>query len=289
VNRMSVAFRSSSFYSRLRNSWVQDAYWRMADRQIIDRRAKQVEFYRDLLKGFRDGDLIFDVGANVGEKADVFLRIGACVVAVEPDIRAQDILRAKFLKYRLSPKPVKIIGKAVSDNITVETMWIDGPGSALNTLSRKWADALRESRENKERFDTGLDALEFANMRQVETTTIEQLITEHGSPFFVKIDVEGHELSALRGLRRPVPFLSFEVNLPEFRSEGVQCLDLLRELAPAGECNFTPDCSSGLSLERWVDTRQMKDVIDHCQEACIEVFWRNPLTPHEPRAAANGH
>jgi len=233
--------------------------------------------------------LIFDIGANVGEKADVFLRLGARVVAVEPDIRAQEILRAKFLKYRLSPKPVKIIGKAVSDSIAVATLLVDGPGSALNTLSRKWADALRESRENKGRFDTGFDALEFANMREVETTTIEELTAEHGSPFFVKIDVEGHELGVLRGLRRPVPFLSFEVNLPEFRSEGLQCLDILQLVAPTGECNFTADCSSGLSLEKWVDTRQLKDVISKCQEACIEVFWRNPLPPQGQIAASNGH
>ena len=233
--------------------------------------------------------MIFDIGANVGEKADVFLRLGARVVAVEPDIRAQEILRAKFLKYRLSPKPVKIIGKAVSDSIAVATLLVDGPGSALNTLSRKWADALRESRENKGRFDTGFDALEFANMREVETTTIEELTAEHGSPFFVKIDVEGHELGVLRGLRRPVPFLSFEVNLPEFRSEGLQCLDILQLVAPTGECNFTADCSSGLSLEKWVDTRQLKDVISKCQEACIEVFWRNPLPPQGQIAASNGH
>jgi FkbM family methyltransferase len=276
---MSAALKESSIYARLKNSWVQDFYWMMADKQLIDRRSRQVSFYRNLLTGFRSGDLIFDIGANVGEKTDIFLRIGARVLAVEPDDRAQQVLQAKFLKYRLSSKPVKIVGKAVSDAVAVRTMWIDGPGSALNTLSEKWVDALRGNLESKARFDPTLDALEFRNRKQVETTTIEQLIAEHGSPFFVKIDVEGHELSTLRGLRRPVPYLSFEVNLPEFRSEGLQCLEVLRELAPDGECNFTSDCARGLALEKWVDPRELEDVINRCEEACVEVFWRNPSRP----------
>ena len=275
--KVATALKRSSLYFRLKNSWVQDCYWRITNKQFINQRRGQVRFYQALLEGFRGGDLIFDIGANVGEKSDVFLRIGARVLAVEPDIRAQEILRAKFLKYRLSPKPVTIVRKAVSDRIAVGTMWVDGPGSALNTLSQKWVDALRENRETHERFDPNLDALEFASRKQVETTTIEQLITEHGSPFFIKIDVEGHELNTLRGLRRPVPCLSFEVNLPEFRGEAMQCLDLLRELSTEGRCNYTADCSRGLFLERWVDPRDLKDLVNRCPESCIEVFWRTPL------------
>jgi hypothetical protein len=57
----------------------------MADCQIIDRRDSEVEFYRHLLKGFRKGDMVFDIGANQGQKTDVFLRLRARVVAVELD------------------------------------------------------------------------------------------------------------------------------------------------------------------------------------------------------------
>jgi len=32
-------------------------------------------------------------------------------------------------------KPMPLIGKAASDEGKVETFWMDGPGSALNTLS----------------------------------------------------------------------------------------------------------------------------------------------------------
>jgi FkbM family methyltransferase len=92
-------------------------------------------FYRSLLVGFRKGDLIFDIGANNGFKTDIFLRLGARVVAVEPDKSNQIVLADKFLKYRMIKKPVSIVAKAVSNKTGRETLWINEPGSAKNTLN----------------------------------------------------------------------------------------------------------------------------------------------------------
>jgi FkbM family methyltransferase len=271
TSRVSSALKDTSLYARLKNSFVLDLYWTVSNRQLIDGRNRQVQFYRNLLQGFRKGDLVFDVGANVGQKTDVFVRLGATVVAVEPDAHNQEVLRGKFVKYRLSRKPISIVGKAVSDKISVETFWVDGPGSALNTLSRKWVDTLTGDRE---RFDRTFDRLEFAEKRSVETTTLERLSAEHGRPFFVKIDVEGHELSVVRVLGSPVPYLSYEVNLPEFREEGIECLNVLQSLAPEGECNYASDIDRGLALQRWVRPQELARIIDSCDERCIEVFWR---------------
>lgn len=102
----------------------------MADSRIIQRRSREVKFYRDLLEGFQDGDLFFDIGANHGQKTDIFLRVGARVLAVDPDEINQEALKDKFLRYRLVKKPVIIVGKAVSDKCAVHKLWIDEPGSA---------------------------------------------------------------------------------------------------------------------------------------------------------------
>jgi FkbM family methyltransferase len=243
----------------------------MADRRRIEARSREVDFYRRLLNGYRPGDLIFDVGANAGDKTDVFLRLGARVVAVEPDEANQGILRERFLSYRLAKKPVDIIGKAVSETATIETMWIDGPGSALNTLSQKWAKTLHSDRN---RFTHASYNLDFGRKREVETITLERLMATHGIPFFVKIDVEGYESKALRGLRRPVPYLSFEVNLPEFRTEGLECIELLRRLAADGTFNYAADCQRGLVLDRWVPANEISRALDQCTNESIEVFWK---------------
>ena len=243
----------------------------LAGGQWTAAREEEISFYRNLLTGMRPGDLIFDVGANVGMKTDVFLRLGARVVAIEPDETNQSILRESFLRFRFVRKPVVIVDRAVSDEDTVATMWIDGPGSAVNTLSAKWADTLRE---NKARHVCGHCGLDFTQRKTVKTTTLESLIAEYGLPIFVKIDVEGHELSVIRGLRRPIPHLSFEVNLPEFRSEAVGCVELLADLAPNGRFSCALNKGRPLTLDQWLDADEFIAYLEKCTEGCIEVFWK---------------
>lgn len=257
-------------YERAKVSWIYDFYWTLADRRIISDRRSELDFYRNLLGGFREGDLIFDVGANQGYKTDIFLRLGAKVVAVEPDGISQETLKEKFLSHRLKKKPLVIVGNAVSDKSSVTTMWIETPGSAKNTLSKKWAETLKD---DDKRFG---HKVAFEHWKEVETVSVEQLISTHGTPFFLKIDVEGHELSVLRGMQRTVPFLSFEVNLPEFKPEGLECIQVLGRLAPDGEFNYTPDCRRGLVLKQWPGAEQFSEILASCTDPSIEVFWRHP-------------
>jgi FkbM family methyltransferase len=255
---------------RLKASFVRDCYWYVTDRHRIHNRRSEVRFYRNLLRNLPPRGLVFDIGANVGDKTDIFLRLGARVVAVEPDITNQTVIRQKFLKYRLHPKDVQVVGHAVSESVGVEMMLVDGPGSAVNTLSSKWAEVLKADRA---RLNNSLDRLEFQHQEPVKTITLEHMIAEHGTPFFIKIDVEGNELKVLRGLVRAVPFLSFEVNLPEFAAEGIECLNVLEKLAVNGRFNYSSDCRNGLLLDEWLDSERLATLIARCHERSIEIFW----------------
>jgi FkbM family methyltransferase len=263
--------RRIGLYQRIKSSCLYDFYWSIADRQLIQSRSKEVDFYRNTLEGFRKGDVIFDIGANQGQKTDIFLRLGARVVTVEPDELNQTILRQNFVTYRLIKRPVTIVGKAISDQNGAETMWVDERGSAKNTLNPKWVQTLRN---DPKRFGQRLD---FASEKQVETITLEKLMATHGIPFFIKIDVEGHEPSVLRGMNRPVPYLSFEVNLPEFKLEGLECVSILNQIAAGGEFNYAVDCERGLMLESWMRPREFARVIERCEVPSIEVFWRTSI------------
>lgn len=259
-------------YDRVKGSIVYDLFWNLADRRVLDSRIAEVAFYQTVLSGLRPGDVIFDVGANQGSKTDVFVRLGARVIAVEPDPTSQATLRRRFVAWRLHSLPVTIVGKAVSDRHSVETMWVDAPGSAKNTLSRKWVDTLRQ---DESRFG---QRMEFAGRTLVAAVTLEELIANHGVPFFIKIDVEGAEVSVLRGLRRTVPYLSFEVNLPQFLAEGLECIEELARLDPDGHFNYAVDCENGLVLDVWLRAQDFRPVVDKCRDESIEVFWTTVAT-----------
>ena len=269
LKRRAQAFsKEIGLYERLKASRIYDLYWSYVDPHWIIDRTKEVQFYQTVLLGFRKGDIIFDVGANEGCKTDVFLRLGARVVAVEPDETNLRILSGKFLKNRIFPRPVKIENKAVSDRVGHVQMFVEAPGSALNTLNPKWADTLRH---DEVRFGQHFD---FATVKTVETTTLESLIAKHGVPFYIKIDVEGHEVNVLHSLKRPVHYISFEVNLPDFKEESLQCIHLLKELAPEGEFNYAVDCRVGLKLQSWMTAKNFIETFNNCNEPTAEVFWR---------------
>jgi hypothetical protein len=145
---------------------------------------------------------------------------------------------------------------------------VDEPGSAKNTLNEKWVSILRV---DKNKFGKPFG---FRQSVTVETVPLEDLIGTYGLPFFVKIDVEGHEAAVLRGLRRPVPYLSFEVNLPEFKDEGLQCLELLKCLDPLGRFNYIVDSQTKLAGEDWVNAEDFQRILKDSEESSIEVFWK---------------
>lgn len=257
-------------YQRVKFSRLYDLYWGVVDRKWIDNRDQEIRFFQKTLVGFQQGNIVFDVGANQGYKTDVFLRLGARVVAVEPDSSNEQILKSSFHKFRMAKKPVIIIGKAVSDHSGVETMFVDAPGSALNTLNAKWVDTLRN---DSVRFGKSLN---FREKMEVETVTVEELIDTHGRPFYMKIDVEGYEATVLKGMGRSVPYISLEVNLPEFEPEALECIALLERLGPGGSFNYTADCVHGFDLPNWLAKKEFMVELKACRKPSIEVFWRAP-------------
>jgi FkbM family methyltransferase len=253
-------------YDRLKETFAYDVYRWMRHGRALNWRNKEVLFYRSLFGDRPEQMLIFDIGANRGQRTRVFLGLGATVVAVEPDSANQRLLEKRF---RRSPT-VTVVGKAVSKTAGTATLLIHKPGSGLNSLSSKWVRALEK---DEKRFGR---KLEFSGTQYVETVTLDGLIAEFGTPYYVKIDVEGHEPSVLQGLARTVPLLSFEVNLPEFLDEGVECVEILGRLDEKGRFNWSRDCQGAFALSEWVSEGEFMTALRGCRERSIEVFWRLP-------------
>ncbi len=263
--------RRIGIYDRARESFAYDCYRCLRHGRPFRWRRNEVLFFRSLFVTRPQDMLVFDVGAHRGQRTGVFLQLGARVIAIEPDASNQRLLNRRFARNRLRRSRVTVVGKAVSDANSVATMWVHAPGSGINSLSPKWVQTLGR---DDGRFG---GTVEFPGSEQVETTTLESLISTFGIPYYIKVDVEGHEPSALRGLGRPVPFLSFEVNLPEFLAEGLDCVEILSRLAGGGRFNWYSEGSGGLAMSEWLPGAEFALAMRVCKERSIEVFWRNRL------------
>lgn len=178
------------------------------------------------------GDLAFDLGAHVGNRVRTFRRLGARVVAVEPQPDFVAVLRALY--GRNAGVAVESCGVAAT------------PGRAALQVSRRtptvstFADAWITEVRGDEQFGR----VRWDDTLEVRLTTLDELIDRHGEPAFCKIDVEGYELEVLQGLTRPLAALSFEY-IPVAVERAVTCVDRLREL---GEYRFR---HSRVETHRW--------------------------------------
>ena len=84
----------------------------------------------------------------------------------------------------------------------------------------------------------------------MSVTTLDNLITEYGLPKFCKIDVEGFEEQVLRGLIRPIPYLSFEFH-KSFFDEAKKCIDQLVHLGNV-KFNVCFGTSMEFVFKQWV-------------------------------------
>ena len=146
----------------------------------------------------RPGDLVFDIGAHVGDRIASFRRLGARVVAAEPQPALVKTLRLLYgLNRNVTIEPVAIGREAGEIELSVN---VDNP-----TVSTASADFIAAAAGAP-----GWQGQNWDKRLRVPVTTLDALIVRHGVPAFIKIDVEGFEAEALAGLTQPVAALSFE-------------------------------------------------------------------------------
>lgn len=207
-----------------------------------------VEFYSQFVD---EGDLCFDVGANTGNRTDVFLALGAQVVCVEPQPGCVKVLEDKYR----GDSRVRIVPKGLAAEMGMMTLSLCHSANTLATFSDKWKTGRFQSYEWEDRVE-------------VPVTTMDKLIEDFGSPDFCKIDVEGFEYQVLRGLSQPVFVLSFEFTREFIRDVGF-CLAHLVSLGEF-EFNYVSGESPRLASSRWMDDATL---ITELHRNKAPLFW----------------
>lgn len=146
----------------------------------------------------RAGDLVFDIGAHVGDRTASFLRLGAHVVSLEPQPR---VFRALRLLHGRNPQAT-LCAQAVGAVAGELEMFLNTDNPTISTLSTDLIAAAQGAQ--------GWQGQTWDGCHVVPVVTLDHLIATYGTPHFVKIDVEGHEAEVLAGLSAPLPLLSFE-------------------------------------------------------------------------------
>jgi FkbM family methyltransferase len=212
-------------------------------------RADMLPFYRELIG---PGDLVFDVGAHLGGRTEIFLALGATVVAVEPQ---PDCVQRLHRHYGADTR-VTIIDRAL-DRTPGERVMRGSAQSPMSSLSESWIKAVEASG----RFASS----EFAVERRVHTTTLDSLIAVFGLPRFCKIDVEGFELEVISGLSHPIPELSLEFT-PETMDASVTAMQRLDAIAPY-EFNFASGESMRFDFSQWLPREAFVEALDRLMPA----------------------
>lgn len=165
--------------------------------------------------------LVFDVGAHLGDRTRAFRRLGARVVAVEPQAGPLAWLR----RFHGRDSGVTIEALAIGSRAGRAELAISPGHPSVATLSARWIDEVRA-------HHGGFDHVHWSEQVGVDVITLDALIARHGRPDFIKLDIEGHEAKALQGLSEPVAGLSFEF-VRGTLERTLACLDRIDALGPA--------------------------------------------------------
>ena len=200
----------------------------------------------------RSGDLVFDIGAHIGNRTRSFSRLRARVIAVEPQ---PDF--ARFLRLIAGfDRRITVVETAVGAAPGQLDLHISSRHPTVTTASADWIDEVSR--------DASFAMVSWDRTVTVPCTTLDALIADHGVPAFCKIDVEGFEPDVLSGLSHTVPAVAVEY-IPSAIDRAVACVERLSSL---GDYRFNAVAGESyrMALPHPVSAEVMTDWLHHMRE-----------------------
>jgi FkbM family methyltransferase len=192
----------------------------------------------------QSGSLAFDIGSHVGDRIGAFRRLGARVLALEPQPLCAHAIRTLYA----GDTGVTLVESACGPTAGRLSLHVNSANPTVTTASRDFVKAADGA--------GGWEGQVWDCEIEVPVTTLDALIATHGTPAFIKIDVEGFEADVLAGLNLATPALSFEFTTIQ-RDVAYACL---ARIATLGNYGFDVALgeSQALMLGRWVTADEMR-------------------------------
>ncbi len=208
-----------------------------------------VEMQLTLLELLRPGDVCVDVGANIGLVTLLAAHAvgpGGQVLAFEPNPRIFERLRWHVSTNRVAHARPFALG--LSDHSAVARLSIPPTGNTgaatLGTLPKRFKG--KTAAEYDVTLVVGDDVPEIAALRAG---------THEARNLLIKLDVEGHECSALRGLAQTIrscfPAILLECNPPMLRGNGSSARELMDLVRSWGYVAWQMDRAWSRWARRW--------------------------------------
>ena len=144
-------------------------------------------------------DLVFDIGAHLGDRTAAFQALGARVIALEPQPALFPWLKRLVGRRR----GVTLLPCAAGATPGTAELAVSEATPTVSTLAHEWRRDIGER-------NAGFRKVRWQGRQRVPVTTLDTLIADHGLPRFCKIDVEGFEAEVLAGLTQPIAGVSVE-------------------------------------------------------------------------------
>lgn len=187
------------------------------ERHRVSGYGDEVETIEKILAEIKPGDVFYDIGSCVGLYSLHAAMLGAKVIAFEPDPDYRKRLMRNIKINRLG-KDVKVLDWAVSDqngSVSFYTDGVDGNSPSLREVGSR-------------------------NSVIVQTKTIDNAIADKEifSPDIIKLDIEGAEALALKGMKKLLAspsaprFLFVEFHpgfLPQYNASLEECKNFIEQ------------------------------------------------------------
>lgn len=243
---MSITFFVKKILKKFRiYEYIKDNYEKLLN---FTKKGERQRFYSQFIQ---KDDLCFDVGANSGNRTDIFLSLGARVVSIEPQNSCMEKLKRKYRNNKRVFLEKKALGKKKGTGI----LYLN-EADTISSMSQEWIGEINKSHRFSE--------YQWKNEQRVSIITLEDLIKKYGTPAFCKIDVEGFEDEVLKGLSTPIKYLSFEF-ASEYIKSSINCMISLMNIGKY-KFNYSLGEEMSLVLDEWVSFSEMKKLLKDSAE-----------------------